>query len=242
MPDDFPASPAELLALEEALLEYCEESAEAGFLHFWEAEQHFVVLGYSKKMAEEIHSEACRDAEIPILRRATGGGTVLQGPGSFNYTLVLPIEGDQDFATIRSTNIAVMERHRSAFDRLMGRPTQVRGYTDLTIGDRKFSGNAQRRKRRCFLFHGAFLLGLDLSLVERTLKPPMQQPEYRQQRGHRDFLMNLPLRQQEVEGALRSCWSQATVLPKKALPPELLARMQHLVTTKYGREEWNQKF
>src|SRR5690606_15006792 len=104
MPEENRSSPALLLALEEALLDHCEECGHSGFLHFWESPRHFVVLGYSKKVAEEVHSSGCEAAGIPVLRRASGGGTVLQGPGCFNYTLVLPIEADPAFETISTTN------------------------------------------------------------------------------------------------------------------------------------------
>src|SRR5258708_2951393 len=84
-------SPAENLACDEALLDVSENSEDPGFLRFWESPSHFVVLGYGKHLQSEVFREACAEAGIPILRRCSGGGTVLQGPGSFNYTLILPI-------------------------------------------------------------------------------------------------------------------------------------------------------
>ena len=77
-------SPAENLACDEALLEECESAEHPGFLRFWESPVHFVVLGYGKALEKEVFREECARLEIPILRRCSGGGTVLQGPGCLN--------------------------------------------------------------------------------------------------------------------------------------------------------------
>lgn len=243
MEEELRSSPAALLALEEALLDFCEARDHPGVLHFWESPACFVVLGYSRKMAEEVDFPQCQAAGVPVLRRSSGGGTVLQGPGCFNYTLVLPIDSAPEFASISSTNKEVMERHRGALERLLGEPVSVRGCTDLAVGNKKFCGNAQRRKRRCFLFHGSFLTGVDFSLMEIVLKLPPQQPEYRQGRTHREFLTNIPIAAERLQNALRSCWPEARLI---ATPPDLPADLLHIVhallSSKYSRAEWNEKF
>jgi lipoate-protein ligase A len=40
------------------------------------------------------------------------------------------------------------------------------------VGNRKFSGNAQRRKRDFLIFHGTFLLNFDLQLIAKYLCRP----------------------------------------------------------------------
>ena len=99
-------SPEENLACDEALLDLCEEGAEGEILRFWEPSAYFVVLGYSNRWTTEVDSPACAKLGIPIFRRCSGGGTVLQGPGCLNYSLILKIEGDRTLATITGTNAA----------------------------------------------------------------------------------------------------------------------------------------
>jgi len=185
-------TPAENLACDEALLDLCEANPGEGILRFWEAREHFLVLGYSNKARTEAHLDRARQDSIPVLRRCTGGGAVLQGPGCLNYSLILPIT-----AQVSATNALIMQRHAHALN------AEVRGHSDLTRGDLKFSGNAQRRKRRYLLFHGSFLLNLDIERIERLLPLPSREPDYRRHRPHREFLQNvaLPCRQ-----ALRQCW------------------------------------
>src|SRR5688572_18481289 len=85
------SSPAENLACDEALLDFCEAGAAPGIVRCWGPPEYFVVVGYANQVAIEVNLPACRDAGVPILRRWTGGGTVLQGPGCLNYSLILQI-------------------------------------------------------------------------------------------------------------------------------------------------------
>jgi len=80
------------------------------------------------------------------------------------------------------------------------------GDTDLALGKRKFSGNAQRRKRRFLLFHGTFLTGLDFKLLDAVLPFPSRQPRYRENRSHADFLVNIHTGHAVIISALRKIW------------------------------------
>jgi lipoate-protein ligase A len=232
-------SPAENLACDEAILEECEEDGGAGVLRFWESPRYFVVVGYTGKLSEEANLTACRKLQIPVLRRCSGGGTVVQGKGCLNYSLVAPITEGESLTGLSKTNDVVMQANARALTRALGAgstPATRRGITDLAIGDLKFSGNAQRRKRRFFLFHGTFLLDFDLSLIPRILREPNVQPEYRAQRSHSQFMTNLNVPAQIVKDALVEEWRVSGVLPT---PRERIAK---LVAEKYSRAEWNEKF
>ena len=226
-------SPAENLACDEALLDQCQEAGESEILRFWEPAQPFVVVGYANAVAREVNADACRAAGVPVLRRCSGGGTVLQGPGCLNYALLLRITEAGPLATISGTNRFVMERNRAALQKLLSAPVMVQGHTDLTLGGLKFSGNSQRRRSRWLLFHGTFLLRLELDLMERCLAMPSLQPAYRANRRHRDFLTCLGLAPEAVKAALRQAWEACPALPE--LPG---GRMEPLVR-RYNSPEWN---
>ncbi len=227
-------TPAENLACDEALL----DAAEAGeisdeVLRFWEAPTHFIVVGHANRIATEVND----DVTLPVLRRCSGGGTVVQGPGCLNYALILRIPTDGPLAHVTGTNTFIMERMAAALRPLLGNECAPRGTTDLALGERKFSGNAQRRKRHWLLFHGTFLLNFDVTLIARWLKFPSRVPAYRQGRSHLDFVGNLPLSAATVTTALRQAW-QADA-PLESVPHRRIAA---LVASHYDRTEWNQKF
>src|SRR5512135_474233 len=166
-------SPAENLACDEALLDWAESGGGHETLRFWESSEPFVVVGYANKVATEVNVAACEARKIPILRRCSGGGTVVQGPGCLNYSLVLPITSGGPLHGIAVANQFIMRRNRAAIDSALRTPHSaigVRGHTDLAIGGRKFSGNSQRRRQHFLLFHGTFLLNFDLALISELLQ------------------------------------------------------------------------
>ncbi len=227
-------SPEENLACDEALLELAEDGQGGEVLRVWEPRQYFVVVGYSNKAAVEVNLPFCQLNTIPVLRRCSGGGTVLQGPGCLNYSLVLRLADSAPLLNIPTTNAFVLKQHQAVLSVLLRAPVEMRGQTDLAIGGLKFSGNAQRRKKHFLLFHGSFLLHLDMSMVEGALHLPSRQPDYRLNRSHSDFLMNLRVPPARMKEALAKCWSANE--PLTDLPFEQVAM---LVREKYAQEQWN---
>lgn len=230
-------TPEENLACDEALLDAAESGAGGEVLRFWESRRHFVVVGYANAVAREVNVEACRALGIPVLRRCSGGGTVLQGPGALSYALVLRLGRTAEFFSIATTNRFIMERHREVFATLTGQTSvSVCGHTDLAAGSLKFSGNAQRRRKDFLLFHGTFLLGLDLAMIEAVLPPPSKEPTYRAGRTHREFLVNLKLDLARIKRVLSAAWNASA--PCGPIPRR---EMDALIRQKYGSHDWNFK-
>src|SRR5205085_8125892 len=85
-------SPAENLALDEALLLEAEAGRSGEVLRLWEWPAPAVVLGSGCRLADDVDEAACARDGVPVLRRASGGGTVLLGAGSLCYSLLLSYE------------------------------------------------------------------------------------------------------------------------------------------------------
>lgn len=235
-------SPAENLACDEALLDWAESGRGGESLRFWESPQPFVVVGYANKVASEVNVPACESRKIPILRRCSGGGTVVQGPGCLNYALVLAITPDGPLHSIAVANQFIMRRNRAAIEAEVRsqKPEAriaIRGHTDLTVSELKCSGNSQRRRRKFLLFHGTFLLNFDLALAGDLLRMPSQQPAYRENRAHAKFLTNLRLTAKATKLAMKKAWNANTPLTD---PP--LKEIKALAHEKYSTNEWNFKF
>lgn len=228
-------APAANIACDEALLEALDEDPnQEECLRIWESADYFVVLGHANRMADHVNIAACREGRIPIMRRISGGGTVVQGPGCLNYALTIRHAGRLGIAALYRS---ILERHGQVLSTLCGRPALFQGISDLTIDGMKFSGNAQYRKARAALVHGTFLLDFDLSVIERLLPLPPDQPAYRANRPHEQFVANLDLSRAAVVDALRRAWHARD--PCEWLPT---ARIEQLIRVRYGTTEWSEKF
>lgn len=231
-------TPAENVACDEALLDLCEAGFADEMLRFWESATPFVVVGYGNHVDAEVDRAACEGDAVPIIRRCSGGGAVVQGPGCLNYSLALRIESRPELASITDANCHIMKRNAAALSKVLDGEVTVEGYTDLALDGYKFSGNAQRRKRTHLLFHGTFLtVNFDPDLLPKYLKHPSREPEYRRARKHDDFVTGLMVSADRIKSALRREWGASKAL--KAIPEEPL---RPLVATRYSRAEWNFKF
>jgi len=230
-------SPEANLALDEALIDMCEAGFPGEILRFWEPKELFVVLGYSNHWKKEVYYSQCLKETVPILRRTSGGGTVLQGPGCLNYALILDTRRRRSLRTVQTTNAYVLNRIKKSLQNLIPREISIQGFTDLTLRGRKFSGNAQRRQADFLLFHGTFLTRFNAEMVEKFLRHPSREPGYREKRPHGEFLLNFPAAADAIKKALRRGWKA-----QKKLAQVPLAGVKKLIKARYSKSQWNLKF
>ena len=246
------ATAAENLALDEALIEDAEASQIAAggdatdeVLRFWEADRPAVVLGRGCRAAVEVDLAACARDRVPVLRRPSGGGTVLIGPGSLMYTLVLSIRHRPRLRSIDATHRTVLTRHADALRPLIP-SVRCAGTSDLAIdvvdatGVRacKISGNSLRVRRDWILYHGTLLYDFALDALSRYLLLPPREPAYREHRGHAQFVTNAPITAQALRATLVQAW-QATESLNEQCVDRIRARAARLLAEKYSRDEWN---
>jgi lipoate-protein ligase A len=156
-------------------------------LRFWWGGPPAVVMGFSEKTDQVVNQAECRRLGIEVLKRFTGGGTVLQTAGVFNYSLVIPSGGLVDPKRVFEISTNLICAILKTFD-LSGSPE---GTSDVAVGGRKISGNAQAQRRRGIIVHGTLLVDFDYNLAETVLLHPSREPGYRQHRSHRDFMITL---------------------------------------------------
>jgi lipoate-protein ligase A len=224
---------AENLALDEALLLRAEAGEAGEVLRVWEWRTPAVVLGSACRLADDVDLAACEADGVPVLRRSSGGGTVLLGAGCLLYSLVLSYDRDPALGEIRSSYAFILGRIAESLgiDRV-----EPAGTSDLALAGRKFSGNAQQRKRHFLLHHGSLLYSFDLARVGRYLRPPPRQPEYRAGRDHADFLTSLPFPADELKRRLWATWDAHE--PVGDWPADLV---RQLTAEKYDRPEWSRR-
>jgi len=222
---------AENLALDEALLEGVQATGD--LFRTWEVPRPAVVLGRASRRVEEVQEEFCRSEGIPVVRRCSGGASVVLMRGCLLYSVVLSLEEHPELRVIERAHAFVLERIREAIVRL-GRPVELAGTSDLVLDGRKFSGNSLRCRKDGVLYHGTLLLEASVEMIGRCLKMPPRQPDYREQRAHEEFLTNLRLPAGELAAALRQVWQC-----EERLVDWPRAEVERLVDERYGLESWN---
>ncbi len=208
-------------------------------LRFWEPRTYAVVLGASRHLRDEVLVDACEADGIPILRRSSGGGTVVVGPGTINLTTVLPESASSALRAVASAQTYVLERIARSIQAL-GRPVAVHGLGDLTLGDRKCCGSAQRRLKNWVMVHCSILNDFAIERVSRYLAVPVKQPAYRARRSHEEFLSNLDLPHTIVKNAICQAWSAGS-LPS-APPAWPRAALDALLAEKIANRAWIERF
>ncbi len=129
----------------------------------------YVSLGFHQSFAEEIDPAFLERRPIPVLRRVEGGGTTYLDPDQQFYQLAYREEGGGGGGP------ADLERFLRApvrAARALGLAATLRPPSDLTVGDRKFSGNAGGDWEGAHLLVGGFLGRADLVSMTEVLRLP----------------------------------------------------------------------
>ena len=176
----------ENLAMEDTLARAAWQSGRR-VLRFWWGGPPAVVMGSSERPDQVVDEAACARLGVDVLKRSTGGGAVLQTSGVLNYSLVAPAPTRRDLKGTFRLGTDLICAILDSF----GFAGTTEGTSDVAIGSRKISGNAQAWRWKALLVHGTLLVDFDHALAEAVLKHPPREPQYRWGRSHRDFLVTL---------------------------------------------------
>ena len=186
--------PQQNIAYDEELLRLADKEGAGSVLRFWDSPSIFIVVGRIGKIEEDVDVKAAAADGVPVLRRASGGGTVVRGLGCLNYTLVLSKQEHPVLNDLRKSYEWISQKVIDAL-RPLGVEAVFRPTSDIAVAGsaKKFSGNAQKRGKNFILHHGTILYNFDLLLIPKYLSMPKDIPEYRQGRSHLDFVTNIPI-------------------------------------------------
>lgn len=200
------------LAIEESIAINLVESEFIAALRIWK-NQNTTVLGISDKIEKNIPETILENfktlfpkissnkkiiSDISyIARRASGGGTVYHTEKSnLNYSIFVSLKEKPELYDVKKSYNLLLGLVISALKK-QNIDSTMAGKSDLSILEnsieKKISGNAQFRKKDCVVQHGTLIL--DLSILEQVtelLSHPPEEPEYRKNRTHKDFLTCLP--------------------------------------------------
>lgn len=143
-----------------------------------------IVLGRGSKPEVELYLDAVLADGVPVFRRRGGGCAVLLDPGNLIVSVALPMPGiGGSKAAFARLSAWLIEALAAA-----GAPgVEQRGISDLVLGDRKVGGSAIYREQGLLYYSSTLLLEPDIAGMERWLRHPPREPEYRNCRRHLEF-------------------------------------------------------
>ncbi len=147
-----------------------------------------VVIGRGGKQEQELEAQNIIDDGITLYKRSGGGCSVVLDPGNLIVSVVLPMPG---LAGIKSAFAAVSQWLITALARC-GVPDVLQlGVSDLVIADRKIGGSCIYRTKGLLYYSTTLLINHDPQMVNRYLKHPPREPDYRCRRPHEQFMVSL---------------------------------------------------
>jgi lipoate-protein ligase A len=228
---------AENIALDEALLLAADEAGliDGPLLRLWQSQQVAVVLGRSSRVQQEVIDQHTQIDRTPIVRRFSGGASVVIGPGCLMYSLLIDLRQQPHLRMLDAVHLYAMQGMLQAVGRIVPQAA-LDGTCDLVVDGRKVSGNALRVGREWTLYHGTLLVGFDLPLIDRYLKHPPREPAYRQGRSHSQFVANMDCDMGQLKAAVQSAWGASDDLK---CVPQLMLSVDRLLQTRYFNPAWN---
>jgi len=145
-----------------------------------------IVLGISGKPEELVEIEKAQKLELPLIKRFSGGGTVVIDQNTLFVTFIF----NADAVAVPGFPEAIYDYISTLYAPIFeGLPFEFR-QNDYVLKDRKVGGNAQYIKKNRWLHHTSFLWDYD-PLLMSCLKHPLKKPAYRQDRDHEAFICRL---------------------------------------------------
>lgn len=257
------------MAIDEALVHAVAAGAPPVFrVYAWSPPA--VSFGYAQRVGREVDLQKCRDQNIHIVRRATGGRAVLHW-NELTYSVICknddPLIGGSIQDAYRTISMALMvgvtklgasvsfESSRHAQPSPRGKELTSPCFTstaqhEVTLNGRKLIGSAQQRIGQMILQHGSLLLGPEHKRIVELLpsgKEKLAQRFTQELDKHTISLheaLGHPVAYAETAQALRQGWAETFPdihLTSEEPTTEELAHTHRLMEEKYATDAWNFK-
>ncbi len=185
-----------------------------------------LVLGNSQTPEIELDLEAAAADGVPVYQRKGGGGAVYLTAGCVCVALRFRKNKAWAIADYFAAGNGLLQ---SAFAGAYGIHLAQRGISDLAFveerhgkwEERKVAGSSLYMPRDCALYLASILVDARLEALDRYLRHPSREPDYRGRRAHADFVTNLAaLAKGATPAAVRD------LLAREAARPDFRANLQ----------------
>ncbi|MBR7150328.1 MAG: lipoate--protein ligase [Oscillospiraceae bacterium] len=206
------------------------------YVMLWQNDNAIIVGKYQNTLAE-INRAFVEEHGIRVVRRLSGGGAVYHDLGNLNYTFI------SDAGNEPTVNFRVFcEPVVQALARL-GVTAEINGRNDITIDERKFSGNAQYLREGRVMHHGTILFDAKLDTVQQALQVDPAKIASKGRKSVRSRVTNVcehlpkPYTMDEFRAVLLD--EIASQGEEYVFTPEDIAAIDQIRAERYATWEWN---
>ena len=172
-------SPYYNLALERSLFDFVDE--DTVILYLWQ-NSHTIVIGKNQNAYAECKVDEFIKDGGTLARRPSGGGAVYHDLGNLNFSIIC----NESIAKEHTYQRIVKEALR-----FFGIVSEFNGRNDLTVDDKKFSGNAFYIKDDVLCQHGTILINSDFKELSKYLTPDISKLERNHVKSVESRVVNL---------------------------------------------------
>ena len=172
-------SPYYNLALERSLFDFVDE--DTVILYLWQ-NSHTIVIGKNQNAYAECKVDEFIGAGGTLARRPSGGGAVYHDLGNLNFSIIC-----KESIAKEHTYQRIVKEALSYF----GIVSEFNGRNDLTVDDKKFSGNAFYVKDDVLCQHGTILINSDFKELSKYLTPDISKLERNHVKSVESRVVNL---------------------------------------------------
>lgn len=166
-----------------AMEEYVAGKVDDEAFFVWQSDPT-VIIGRNQVLENEANLEYCRENDVRIYRRKSGGGCVYSDKGNIMISYI----------SRRGEVPEVFDRYLSAVAaclRSLGLPAEKSGRNDILIEGRKVSGNAFHMLPDRSIVHGTLLYSTDMDALQTAILPPREKLDRHGVESVRQRVMNL---------------------------------------------------
>ncbi len=224
------------MALDDAISEAVAAEESPATIRFYAWNPPTVSFGYHQKINEALDVQKCHELGVDYVRRRSGGGAVFHDKEEITYSVVAP-EHLFSADLIESYKI-ICGWLLEGLDAL-GIQGKIASNNDITVADRKISGNAQHRREGVLLQHGTILYKTDFKTMFSVLKTENVNKVCYPNDGMTHIGEHKDVSREDVYKKMFWAFTKGKEYKIGKPSNKEWARAKELAETRYATKEWN---
>lgn len=199
-----------------------------------------IIIGKHQNTIEEINSEYVKAKGIQVVRRISGGGTVYHDDGNLNFSFITKFSPDSIHNFKKFTHPVINTLNE------LGIKAELNGRNDITVDNKKISGNAQFSNTKAMFSHGTLLFNSNIDDVVEALNVKIDKIESKGIKSIRSRVGNISDYMKEKinifdfrQKLIESIFGKTENYPLYNLWEKQWAEVYELANTKYRNWDWN---